>query len=204
MFRGATICTAEIDELRSIERVTRSARLRHVGSSRIVLDNGELPSEPDTLFIDCTAAGLRAAPLRPVFEPDRITLQLVTIGFLPWSAATIGAVEASRTNDAEKNALCPPLTFSGNIADVLDLAHTGSAGIMARSADPELARWTEECRLNPARGATARAGSDPQVASALTSIITNLGPAMNNLADLTRLTGRVPRQAPDDAPLAAP
>jgi hypothetical protein len=96
------------------------------------------------------------------------------------------------------------LTFSGNIADVLGLANTGMTGMMARSADRELARWTEECRLNPARGAIARAASDPEVANALTSIITNMGPAMDNLADLTRLAGRVPRQALGGAPLAAP
>ena len=51
---------------------------------------------------------------------------------------------------------------------------------MARAAEPELAAWTELCRLNPARGATQHL-DDPVVNEAFTSLATNIGPAMENL-----------------------
>jgi hypothetical protein len=40
-------------------------------------------------------------------------------------AATLGVVEGGREDDAERNRLCPPLTFTGRISDVLELSHVG-------------------------------------------------------------------------------
>lgn len=192
LFRGATISRGEVDGLQTIERVTRLGRVRQIGTHRITLDQGEISSAPDDLYIDCTAPGLRPTTTRPVFEPGRITLQYVTIGFLPWSAATIGTVEAFRANDAEKNPLCPPLTFTGDISDVLRLAYIGMTGLAARSAEPDLATWTESCRLNPARGAMERTG-DALVASALTLMGSNIGAAMHNLSERVAAQSRSPR-----------
>ena len=54
-------------------------------------------------------------------------------------------------------------------------------GLMTRSAEPDLAEWTDGCRLNPAKGAVARFG-EPQVADAFTVLAENIGPALANLA----------------------
>src|SRR5205085_1067310 len=99
-------------QLRSIERVVRGARIRRIGSDRITTDAGDVATSPGRVHVDCTAAGLRPTVVRPVFEPGRITLQYVTIGIVPWSAATIGAVEARDDDDAAKNRLCPPVGFT--------------------------------------------------------------------------------------------
>lgn len=181
IFRGTTISAREIASLRTIERVVRKGKVRGIGTRRMLLDTGEVAAEPDTTFVDCTAAGLPPATPRPVFARDRITLQYVTIGFASWSAATIGTVEACRDDDAEKNRLCPGLTFTGNIRAVLDLANTGLTGVMARSAEPDLASWTDACRLNPTMGAADRFG-EPQVAEAFTVLAEQIGPALENLA----------------------
>jgi hypothetical protein len=79
VFRAATISTDEIGALRSIEDVHRT-RVRHVGTSAIQTDAGDVPNDPDRIVVDCTAAGLRPSPPRPVFESDRTTLQYVTLG----------------------------------------------------------------------------------------------------------------------------
>jgi hypothetical protein len=181
MFRGATICKQELDALGAIERVVRQGKVRRIGTRSLLLDQGEIAAEPDTVYVDCTASGLRPATLQPVFSPGRLTLQYVTIGFASLSAATIGTVEASRDDDAEKNRLCPALTFTGNIRDVLELANIGMTGIMARSAETDLASWTDGCRLNPALGAAERFG-EPSVADAFTVLAENIGPALANLA----------------------
>ena len=150
-FRGATISVLEIEALRSIERVVRKGRILGIGTDRITFDDGEIGADQHRIYVDCTAAGVRSTTTRPVFEPDKITIQYVTIGIVPWSAATIGAVEASRDDDVDRNRLCPPLTFSGDISDVLELSYTGITGLMERAADPDVAAWTGRCRLDPAR-----------------------------------------------------
>jgi hypothetical protein len=189
IFRGATISAREIESLRTIERVVRKRKVRSISTSRLLLDQGELAAEADTVYVDCTAAGLPPATPRPVFAPGRITLQYVTIGFASWSSATIGMLEASRTDDAEKNQLCPALTFTGDVRDVLDLAHTGMTGLMARSAESDLAQWTDGCRLNPSLGAIERFG-DPPVADAFAVLAENIGPAMANLAQRSGANSR--------------
>lgn len=181
MFRGATISVRELDGLRSIERIVRHAKVQHVGSQAVKTDQGELAADPKQVYVDCTAAGVRPVTPRPVFEPGLITLQYVTIGIVPWGAATVGVVEARPDDDAEKNRLCPPLTFTGNAADMLALAYSGMGGILARGADPDLSAWSESSRLNPARGALDHL-DDPRVAEAMTSLGTHIGPAMENLA----------------------
>lgn len=180
LFRGATVSAAEVASLASIRQVVRGRRVRHVGVDRLVLDDGELPTEPGHLHVDCTAAGVRPTVPRPIFEPGRITLQYVTPGFIPWSAATIGAVEAVKDDDETRNRLCPPVVFSGDVADILGFARASMQGLGARATDPDLGPWTESCPLNPARGAAAHT-DDPRVASAFESISSNLFPALENL-----------------------
>jgi hypothetical protein len=181
LFRGSTISNREIEAVRRIERVVRMGKVRSISTSRLALDHGDVAADPHTVYVDCTAAGLSPATLQPVFTPDRITVQYVTIGFASLSAATIATVEASRDDDTEKNRLCPPLTFTGNIADVFELANTGMTGLMTRSAEADLAQWTDSCRLNPAMGAVDRF-EEPRVADAFTVLAENIGPALTNLA----------------------
>jgi NAD(P)-binding Rossmann-like domain len=181
VFRGATISTLELDALRSIENVVRLGRVRHVGTKRIVLDGGELAGEPDEVYVDCTAEGVRPVAARPVYAPGRITMQWVTIGIAPWSASTIATVEAVHDEDAHKNALCPPVVFSGEASDILRLSYAGISGLTARSAEPEFAAWDGSCRLNPARGAIDHM-DDPRVVDAFTTLGENIGPALQNLA----------------------
>ena len=156
----------------------------HIGTHRIVTDDGDSPTDPTRVHIDCTAPGVRSTVLRPIFEGERVTLQYVTIGIVPWSAATVGVVEALDGDDVEKNRLCPPLTFTGEIKDVLHIAQAGMTGLMTRSGEPAVNAWTEQSRLNPARGAAARF-DDPQVAAAFASLGANLGAAFANLARVT-------------------
>jgi hypothetical protein len=171
-----------MESLRSIERVVRMGKVRHLAADRIMLDGGDIASEPGEVYVDCTAAGVRSTTPQPVFAPNSITLQYVTIGFIPWSAATVAAVEAARDDVEEKNRLCPPVVFTGDIGDVLTLAYTGMTGQFSRAAQPDLAAWTDGCRLNPASAATTH-GDDPQVVDAFTSLATHIGDAMHNLAD---------------------
>jgi hypothetical protein len=74
------------------------------------------------------------------------------------------------------------VTFTGDIDDVLTLAYQGMTGQLARAAEPDLAAWTDGCRLNPAQAVAAH-GDDPQVVEAFTLLATHLEGAMRNLAN---------------------
>lgn len=187
-YRGAIVSHRELDALRTVERVVRRGKVRTIGTQRIELDDGDLATRPGVLHVDCTASGVRPTALRPIFSDDRITVQHVTIISVCWSAATLGAVEAARDGDADKNRLCPPLKFTGKASDLLEFVHAGMSGLAARSAEPELAAWAEGCRLNPARGVAQRL-DDPQVATEFASLMTNFGPAMKNLARRSAAVG---------------
>jgi len=110
-FRGAILSESERTTLRSVEHVVRLGRVLHVGTHRIELERGSIPTDPTHVHVDCTAAGLAARPLRPIFEDDRITLQWVQIGIAPFSAALIGYVEATRST-TERRTRCARPTAS--------------------------------------------------------------------------------------------
>ena len=180
LFRGATISLGELESLRTIQRVVRKGKVRRLDPDRIWLAGGEERAAPDELFVDCTAAGVRPVESRPLFEAGRITLEYVTVGFVPWSAATVAAVEAGRSDAGEKNNLCRPVVFSGSIADVFGLAYAAIGGLVARSREPDLMAWNAGCRLNPIRGAEDHL-DDTRVADAFASVMTNTGRALRNL-----------------------
>jgi cation diffusion facilitator CzcD-associated flavoprotein CzcO len=181
MFRGAIISRYELDRLRSVEDIVRGRRVRRIASGRLLLDDGDLPARPGEVHVDCTAHGVPYAEARPSFARGRITLGYVTLGIVPWSAATVAAVEASHESDEEKNRLTPAMSWTGRTSDVIAMLHAGMSGLNARAADPVVGAWNEACRLNPASGAIAKAGSDPAIGAALTTIITEIGPALENL-----------------------
>ena len=179
VFRGATLSAGELESLRRVSNVVRLGRVRRIGTDSVMLDDGSIPSDAGHVYVDCAAPGLNLAPLRPIFEPDRITVQFVTLGIAPWSAATLGFVEASRSDDEDKNRLCPPLTYS-EVSDPPRGFYEGFRSAALRMAEPDLVAWNENSRLNPMRGANDRL-DDPQVLASLTRFAQNLEPAMANL-----------------------
>jgi len=179
MFRGATMSKQELEQVRQIENVVRLGRVRRISATELMLDEGSLRTDPAHMYVDCTAAGVRATVRRPLFEDARINLEYVTVGVIPWSASTVGYVEATREDTAEKNRLCPPVVFTGWSADLLHLARAGMTGMLARRAEADFVAWSEGARLNPAGGATSR-GDDPELAKALAVLSASVGPAMRN------------------------
>ncbi len=183
-FRGAITSRYELDRLRALEHVVRGRKVRRIATDRLMLDDGDLPVRPGEVHVDCTAHGVPFAEARPTFTPDRISLGYVTLGIVPWSAATVAAVEASHEPEEEKNRLTPAMSWTGRTSDALTMLRAGMSGLAARAAHPVIGAWNETCRLNPAAGALAKAGSDPAIGAALTTVITEIGPALENLERL--------------------
>ena len=119
MYRAAILSDIELEQLRSIENVVRAGRVRRIQTDRIVLDGGEVPTSGNRLYVDCTADGLPKLSPRPIFEPDRVTIQQMRETSPTFNAALIGYLEATRDDVDEQNALAPPNTVS-ELGDGLD------------------------------------------------------------------------------------
>ena len=181
-YRGAILSERERTTLRAIEQVVRLGRVVGVGTDHIDLEEGSLPTDTAHVHVDCTAAGLGAEPLRPVFEHDRITLQWVQFGIAPFSAALIGYVEATRQHDAEKNALCPANGFTPE-ADVRNYARgwaTTQRAVGAWMAEPDINDWLSRCRLGPLGNAGEHL-QEPAAVESLMRMLASQSAAIDNL-----------------------
>jgi hypothetical protein len=146
----------------------------------MVTEAGEFAASPRDLYVDCTAAGVPPSAARPVFDGRHITIQFVAVGFLPWSAATIGFVESAGLPDAENNGLCPPVVFSGDVADLPELAYVAMQGQAARARHELVGPWNAASRLNPASALPEHA-HDPDVVDSLSSMKEHARAALENL-----------------------
>jgi hypothetical protein len=165
MFRGAIVSPAEHQSLEQIERVVREGRVRRIDTDRIVLDEGEAPTDRGAIHVDCTAYGLREVAPRPIFEEGRITPQSLMGGFTTFNAAIVGFVEAARDDDADKNRICPPTAYPSTSVDWISVFDGGFRVINQMLQEPDLAAWLGTCRLNTTRGMSDHMG-DPRMQEA--------------------------------------
>ena len=149
MFHGAILSEVELALLRQVTDVVRMGRVSRIGAHRTVLEDGEIETPHDAVHINCAAVGLAHPPLRPIFEPGRLTVQPTVWGFASHQFALLGAVEAMIGSDEEKNRLCVPIRYWDQCSDYLTAFVALLASERARAAYPALAAWARESRLNP-------------------------------------------------------
>ena len=178
--RGATVSTAELALLKEIEQVVRKGYVRSISSTKAMMDEGELPSNPGHVFVDCTAPGLSTTPASTIFEDGKISLHFTTRGVAPWSAALIGCVESLDLTLEEKNQLCPALPRTGDMRGVLNIMRIGMPAENKRRKVGELAAWSAKARLNSGRAIPDHM-NDPDVQAGFATMIQNFKPAMENL-----------------------
>ena len=188
MYRCATVSQDELASLRRIENVVRLGRVMHIAADRIVLEAGSVPTDAGQVHVDCTAAGLRLAPARPVFADGRITVQQIRTCQPAFNAALIGYVEASRHDDTEKNLICPPNPYPDTATDWLTTTCTAQRALTVWLGDADVSAWMERARLNAARGTGAH-HADPRMKSALTRMFANAQPAIARLESFQAHTG---------------
>jgi hypothetical protein len=154
-YSGATISVQEVEMLRAIKDVVRRGFVRRIARNAIVLDGGTVPGTADALYIDCTGRAFTSRPTVPVFDGDRITIQLVRGGLTCLSAAFVAHVEAKYRDQAEKNELCTPVVLPGTDVDWLRWALGDLRNARRWGADKDLRRWVQENRLSGAGIGTA-------------------------------------------------
>lgn len=183
MYRCATISHAEIDALRTIARVVRRGHVRHIGTHRIELDDGAIPTDPQQIHVNCACEGLASRPARPIFEAGRITPQPVRTCQPTFNAALVGFVEARDGDDSGKNRLCPPNPYPNHAVDWIANNVISQQAQSLWNADPDLSAWLETSRLDVGGGLRDHS-TEPLMQSALTRYFEYAEPAARNLARL--------------------
>ena len=185
MYRGTMLSAGELAALREIEDVVRLGRVRRIETDRIVLEQGETPTGPNVLHVDCTALGLNNAPATPIFQPGRIVLQQVRYLSACFNAALIGFVEAHRDDDADKNRLCQSTPYPSKIEDWPGLMCTTWKLETQWLSEPDLAAWMAASRLNLMRALPDHA-TEPAVRTAVKRYLTHAGPAIERMSGWDR------------------
>ena len=151
MFHFATISKGEIAILQRIKNVIRMGRVQALEPQAMVLEGGRVAMEPGTLYIDCTASGVEPKAMQPIFQSNKIVLQMVRAGQPTFSAAVIAYVEAHYPDDESdetKNKLCGNVPFPHTPADY---PRTIIANMMNQAQwkqDKRLRNWMHETRLD--------------------------------------------------------
>jgi hypothetical protein len=148
MYRCATVTQAELEQLRRIRGVVRRGHVQKIEPDKIVLDQGDIETNSNTLHIDCTADGLERRPVVPVFDDDTITLQSVRTCQQVFSAAFIAHVEAAYDDEAVKNELCVPVPHPDTDVDFLRTSLANSQNSLRWARDEELQQWLLNARLD--------------------------------------------------------
>jgi hypothetical protein len=187
MYHAPIMSQNELESLRLIENVVRHGRVAHIGEERIELEAGSIPTDPKQIYVDCTGEGIRRAPVRPVFEPNRITVQQIRALQPTFNAAVIAFVETVRDDDVEKNRLCPPHLYPDGALDWLSVNYFGQRIQALWLEQPDLVSWMERSRLNATRGLIERAG-DPKMQTVIARLFVNREPAIDNLEKLLAQT----------------
>ena len=183
MAKTPTLAAWELDQLRTIDDVVRRGHLEGVERGRLTFAEGSVAVADDALVVHCAADGLKYPPLVPVWRPDAITLQPIRAGFPCFGAAVVGYVEATRSDDDEKNRLCPPSPYCNSLAEWANMTVLGTRAAMSFSSEPDIKEWADGVALNPARvppGHLASAALD----DARDRLARHTGPALARLAEL--------------------
>jgi hypothetical protein len=160
MFRCAIVSEAELEQLRRISNVIRLGHVTAISPDEIVLEHGTVPTSPDTIHIHCSADGIPWREPEPIFQHGRILLQYVRRCSPTFSGAFIAHLEATLSDDAEKNALCTPVPVPNVPLDWLRMQLQDARHRQLWAERPVLQVWLLQSRLDGFAALTVRARKD--------------------------------------------
>ncbi len=151
MFHSAIMSESEMLALQRIKKIVRLGRVQRIEAHQIVLDRGTVATDPDRLYVDCSASAIARRPIAPVFSGKLITPQFVRTVQPTFSAALIAHVEAhypDSADDAEKNNLCTVVPLPDEPTDWLRMLAVNMANQQRWSKDKALMGWIMQSRLD--------------------------------------------------------
>lgn len=185
MFHYATSSRAEIDLLATVDTVVRDGHVQRIEPGKLTFEDGERSVPEDALFVDCTAPAITRNPPVPLWQDERITLQMIRIPQPAFSAALTAFIEARYDDDKKKNALARPIPLPDSIADYPVASLVGMMNQKAWSEEPAIREWMQGSRLDGFSGMIAGIAADDAPRRDLLRRMRAQGPAA--FANLMRL-----------------
>jgi hypothetical protein len=154
MFHYATVSEGELALLRTIGeqgRIVRQGRVQAVEPDRLRMQQGDdVTLPPQTLLTDCTASAITRREVRPIFDGNRITLQMIRIPQPTFSAACVAFIEATfgDASDEEKNRFAAPIPLPDSVAEVPLAQLVDNMNRFHAARHPALRDWMNRSRLD--------------------------------------------------------
>ncbi|MEM9179046.1 MAG: NAD(P)-binding protein [Pseudomonadota bacterium] len=148
MFHGATISDPELAELQRVKNVIRMGRIQRIETDQITFEQGTMPNDANTLFVDCSAAAVANMEETDVFQGDTIRLQTVRTVQPVFSAAFIAHIELTRDSEEEKNRLCQVVPLPNHATDWVRMQNAFMMNQYTWSQEKDLRQWLVENRLD--------------------------------------------------------
>lgn len=162
-FRCATVSQGELAQLRRIRNVVRLGRVQTLEPRQMVLDQGTVPADLDTLYVDCSAGAIQMPPKLPVFNHDTINLFMVRICQPTFSGAVIAYIESRFSDRSEQNAMCAVVPSPEYPVDWLRMWLVTLTNLGCWNKDLAMQAWLKRCRLNSAAVMTRGVAPDDEV-----------------------------------------
>jgi len=117
--RAATVSPKEMKNIRMVKEVVRNGRIKKVTKTKIIFTSGkEMDTRPDTLFVDCsTNSTLFPKVKEPIFQPGRITLNMILLPQPTNSGGLIAALELLNKDDDFLNKVAKPVDAPQDLGD---------------------------------------------------------------------------------------
>lgn len=145
-WRCATVAPDEFAQLKQVRDQVRLGRVNEIRDGEIILSEGRIPIDSDTLVVDCSANGLEQRAAVPIFAGKRITLQSVFMCQQVFSAAIIGKLESMEISDEKRNQMWKVVPHPERVEDYSEgMVQTFENLINGNKYTP---MWLRRCRLN--------------------------------------------------------
>ncbi len=185
IMHGPTVSIAELERLREIQDIVRMGHVQTIEPGRLVLAGGSCAAAPGTLYVDCTARALGHTNTWPIFNDERIALQMIRLYQPTFSVALIAKIEASFDSDQAKNALAIPVPMTDTVQTWLVSHIANMTNQFVWSQHPEIKAWIASCRLDGFGRASREVDrNDPAVQEVFNRIKAASMPAFANMKKL--------------------
>ena len=188
IMHGPTVSMAELERLREVKDIFRMGHVETIEPDTLRLAGGVCSSKPGSLYIDCTARALGHTNTWPIFDGDKIVLQMIRLYQPTFSTALIAKIETNFDSEKAKNALAIPVPMTDTVQTWLVSQIANTTNQVVWSQHPEIKAWIASCRLDGfGRAAREVDRNDPEVQAVFNRIKEVSMPAFVNMKKLATL-----------------
>lgn len=146
-FHYAVVSQRELAQMRSVRDVVRKGHVTALRPHNIELTKGSVPAARRSLYIDCTANGVEGREPVPVFQPNKIVLQITRGPRALFAAAQVAFLESLPMSDEERNSFAVPISFCRTVEEYVLILYNEMQNSVKSSRHPQLRAWEMQSRL---------------------------------------------------------